>query len=104
MKVIEYWMKIIRKNSDKRIMLWGSGSKGVAFLTKLKLYDEIQYIVDINPYRQGSYMAGTGQRIVAPTFLKDYKPDIVIIMNPIYYDEIEQDIHQMGLDPAVMAL
>jgi len=33
-------------------------------------------VVDINPFREGKYMAGTGQEIVSPAFLKRYKPDL----------------------------
>jgi len=100
--IIEPWMKIIQ--TGKKIVLWGSGSKGVAFLTRLNIYDEIQYVVDINPHRQGTYMAGTGQLVVSPEFLKDYQPDIIIIMNPVYLDEIKRDVINMGLNPDIMAL
>ena len=100
------WLEIVQYGNAKgrRIVLWGSGSKAVAFLTGLNISDQIKYVVDINPHRQGTYMAGTGQKIVAPDFLKDYKPDLVIIMNPVYWDEIKQDLHKMGLDPEIRAL
>jgi SAM-dependent methyltransferase len=104
--MIDSWQKQLRqiKANAKRAVLWGSGSKGVAFLTTLGIYDEIEYVVDINPYRQGSYMAGTGQAIVAPGYLREYKPDIVIIMNPIYREEIQQDLCRMGLAPEILTL
>ena len=80
------------KQNNRRAVLWGSGSKAVAFLNKLKIYNEIGFIVDINPHRQGTFMAGTGQEIVAPEFLQEYKPDSVIVMNAIYCDEIKKDL------------
>ena len=49
-------------------------------------------------------MSGTGQKIVAPEFLKDYKPDVVIVMNGIYCDEIGKDLKKLGLDPEIVAL
>jgi hypothetical protein len=85
-------------------VLWGSGSKGVAFLTTLGVGESIDYAVDINPHRQGSYMPTTGQRIVAPAFLAEYRPDVVIIMNPVYRDEIARDLERMALRPEVLAL
>ncbi len=100
--VVGPWQKIIQEG--QKIVLWGSGSKGVAFLTRLKIYDQIQYVVDTNPYRQGTYMAGTGQRVVSPEFLKEYRPDIVIIMNSIYLDEIQRLIQKMELSPEIKAL
>lgn len=83
----------------QKVVLWGASSKAVAFLTTLRIYDHIEYVVDINTYRSGSYIAGTGQKIVAPEFLRDYKPDVVIVMNPIYKEEIRHTIDDMGLKP-----
>jgi hypothetical protein len=42
-------------------------------------------------------MAGTGQQIVAPEFLQEYRPDVVIVMNPIYCDEIQHTLNHMGI-------
>ncbi len=36
------------------------------------------------------YSAGTGQKIMGHEFLKSYQPDLVIVMNPIYMDEIRK--------------
>lgn len=88
----------------KKMVLWGSGSKGVSFLTTLTVPEELQYVVDINPYRKGYFMSGTGHQIVGPEFLKDYQPDVVIVMNGIYCDEIGKDLAQMGLTPEIVAL
>ncbi len=82
--------------------LWGSSSKSVGFLTALDIKEEIQYVVDINPNRQGTFMAGTGQEIVSPDFLQEYKPDSVIVMNPVYYNEIKHSLSRMSLDPRIM--
>jgi hypothetical protein len=65
---------------------------------------EIEYVVDINPHKQEKHLAGTGHRIVSPTFLKEHAPDLVIVMNPIYQEEIRGDLAAMGLSPEVMAL
>jgi hypothetical protein len=32
----------------KRVVIWGSGSKGLNFLNRLKTQDRIEYVVDIN--------------------------------------------------------
>ena len=85
-------------------MIWGSGSKGVAFLTTLKVRDEIGYAVDINPFKAGMFMPGSGHRIVTPEFLKDYQPDVVIVMNPIYLREIRQDLNKLKLNPTLLSV
>lgn len=93
------------KANKQKFVLWGGGSKGVAFLTTLDLtLEDIQYVVDINPNKTGTFMAGTGQEIVAPDFLKTYQPDVVIIMNPIYTAEISSDLHNMGLSPQILTM
>jgi SAM-dependent methyltransferase len=100
------WQSIIQRvqTSNQRAVLWGSGSKGVAFLTTLGLYEGIQYTVDINPHKHGTYMAGTGQQIVAPAFLTEYQPDLVIVMNPVYTAEIRHDLESRGLSPELLAV
>jgi SAM-dependent methyltransferase len=101
---IEKWGKCIRDiaTRGKRVVLWGSGSKGVAFLTTLGITNEIEYVVDINPYRQGKFMPGTGHPIVAPQFLVDYRPDYVIIMNAVYTREIGDNLRKLGLSPELL--
>jgi hypothetical protein len=76
----------------------------VAYLTTLGISDEIAYVVDINPYKHGMFLAGTGHEIVPPMFLKDYRPDVVIVMNPIYSAEIQHDLDRMGVEAQLMAV
>ena len=83
--------------TGRRVVIWGSGSKGVTFLNVLKTQDQIEYVVDINPRKQGMYVAGTGQQIVSPEFLRTYRPDMILIMNSIYQDEIQRMAEGLGL-------
>ncbi len=84
--------------SGKRAVIWGAGSKGVSYLTTLGLQDEIGYAVDINPFKQGMFMAGTGQEVVGPDFLVKYDPDLVVAMNPIYLAEIRAELDRIGVE------
>lgn len=90
--------------AGKRAVIWGGGSKGVAYLTTLGVNKEIEYAVDINPYKQGKFLAGTGQQVVAPSFLKDYQPGVVIAMNPVYTQEIQQDLDQLAVPAELKAV
>jgi hypothetical protein len=105
-KKFAYWKNQIDlfHKERQRVVLWGSGSKGVSFLTTLKIGEEIEYVVDINPYRQGTFMAGTGHEIVPPSFLKKNKPDKVIVMNAIYREEITETLKQLALFPEILTL
>jgi SAM-dependent methyltransferase len=103
---LRLWDRRLEKyrKGGKKVVLWGGGSKGAAFLNACKNAAFINYVVDINPFRQQTFMAGTGQRIVEPGFLEYYQPDVVIIMNGIYRQEIEGDLNRLGLSPVVMTL
>jgi len=96
---LEQWRQKLQTlyQRGRRTVIWGAGSKGVAFLTTLKIQNEIEFAVDINPYKHNHYLAGTGQKIVAPEFLKEYRPDAVVIMNPIYTTEIQHDLEILGI-------
>lgn len=86
------------------VALWGSGSKAVSYLTTLGVSDEVASVVDINPHKHGKFMAGTAHEICSPESLVALRPGTVIVMNPIYVDEITADLHGLGLAPVVSAL
>ena len=81
----------------RRVAIWGAGSKGVAFLTTLASGDEVAYAVDINPYKQGKYLAGTGHEVLGPEALRERPPELVIAMNAVYVDEIGEQLSALGL-------
>ncbi len=87
--------------ADGQVVIWGSGSKGVAFLHAVDPQGRVTAAVDINPYRQGRFMPGTGQPIIAPENLKSLQPALVIIMNPIYREEISAMLDDLGLSPDI---
>lgn len=92
------------RSQGKTVVVWGSGSKSVGYLTTLGLRDEIAAVVDINPHKHGKFQAGSGHEIVGPDALVDIKPDVVVVMNPIYLNEIRADLSRRGLDPELTAL
>jgi hypothetical protein len=83
-------------------VVWGAGSKGVTFLNVLEVGELIAYIVDLNPRKHLKYIADTGQQIVSPEFLLTYRPEVVIVMNPIYLEEIQTLLDTMGLHPVCL--
>ena len=105
-EVQDNWRARVRSawKEGQRIVLWGGGSKGVSFVTTLGLTEEIAAVVDINPYKQGKFMPGTGHPVIAPMALIDQPPDLVVVMNPIYVREIQSSLKDMGLLPKVLAL
>lgn len=103
---LQHWKDYLtqQKETQKKVVVWGSGSKCVAFLTTLETIDKIEYVVDINPNRHGKFIPGVGKEIMSPEFLKEYQPDTVIVMNAIYCDEIGAMLKEMGVKTEVVAL
>ena len=100
----QHWTTALNNlfQQGKKVVIWGSGSKGVTFLNLLALKDKVKYAVDINPRKQGKFIPGGGQEIVSPDTMKDYRPDVVIVMNPLYKEEIKASLVSMGLNTQVL--
>ena len=98
---VSTWRKVISEivQRGQKAVVWGAGSKGVSFLNTINGEQAFEYVVDLNPRKQGMFVAGTGQKIVSPNFLKEYRPDLVVIMNPNYKKEILQMLAEMDLAP-----
>ena len=96
---VQTWRQRLARmqRGGRRVVVWGGGSKGVTFLNVLKDHNDIRYVVDLNPHKQDRFIAGTGQRVVPPEFLHSYSTTDVIVMNPLYRDEINSNIIAMGL-------
>lgn len=103
---LQQWQNKLQQVAERgqRAVLWGAGSKAVAFCTTLDINGEIEYLVDVNPHKHNKFLPGTGHKVVSPQFLKEYRPDVVIAMNPIYCDEIRSDLTQMGLIAELIAV
>ena len=92
------------KHEGRRVTVWGGGSKGVTFLNALGDLVPIEEVVDINPRKQGMYVPGTGQRIVAPEFLRRSRPEVVLVMNPVYREEIADQIAALGVEAEIQTV
>jgi SAM-dependent methyltransferase len=103
---IARWRKTVDQivGRGQKVVVWGSLSKGVSFLTTLGIGPEVQYVVDINPYRQGKFMPATGHPIIGPAALKQYNPDYAIVMNSIYNKEIGEELARLGLQTKLLAV
>ncbi len=103
---VEGWRHKLEKMkaAGQRAVVWGGGSKGVTFLNTLQIQNQIEYVVDINPHKHGKYIAGSGQMIMPPEHLIKYRPDIIIVMNPIYLEEIGRHVKQMNLSTELMTV
>ena len=101
-----FWRGKLEQLNDagKKITTWGSGGKGNSFLNLLNTDGLVRYVVDINPERQGKFIPGSAQMIVGPSFLAEYRPDVIIITNPIYEQEIRQQVSALGVSCEFMTV
>ncbi len=97
---IGYWLRKLDElnRNNCRAVLWGSGGKGISFLNAIKPQNQIQFVVDINPNRQGSHIPGTAQEIIAPEQLVGFRPDLIVLTNPIYESEIRNQVAELNIE------
>ena len=103
---VDRWRETLKdlSSSNKRVIVWGGGSKGITFLNLFGTAGSIDYVVDINPKKHGKFIAGTGQEIVPPERVREIKPDTIIVVNPVYKEEIEGNIETMGISTEYLVL
>jgi SAM-dependent methyltransferase len=91
-------------SDGQRVVLWGAGAKGVSLLNALERSAPIGGVVDLNPRKHGSYVPGSATPVVAPESLVDYGPDVVVLANPIYKDEVRGILAGLGQDADVICV
>jgi SAM-dependent methyltransferase len=79
-----------------RFAVWGAGSKGVSFLNLLPAARGARLVIDVNPRKQERFVPGTGQRIDPPERLIEEPVDRVVVMNPVYLDEVRGQLVELG--------
>jgi SAM-dependent methyltransferase len=90
--------------AGKRVMGWGAGARAIAFLSAFGITDAIPFVIDTNPNRQGKYLPVTGQKVVPPAFVVEHAPDVVLITNPSFTEEIKAQARALGANPEFESL
>ena len=76
---------------SKHKAIWGGASKGMIFALYMKRVGvDIDVVIDINPAKQGRFLAGSGLRVCSPEegLRMLESGDDVFVMNSNYLDEI----------------
>ncbi|MBC2770598.1 methyltransferase domain-containing protein [Pusillimonas sp. 7-48] len=91
--------------AGNRSVVWGGASKGVIFtLLKARAGYVVDAVIDINPAKQGKYLAATGIQVCSPEQVLPQLPkgSTVFVMNSNYLDEIKRmsnnAYHYIGID------
>ena len=84
--------KFIYNNRRKKIIGYGAGGRGVISLALIKHHRYVSYIIDSNKSLNSLYAPKTNIQIKSPDFLKEYKPEIIIVFSFGYFDEIKNSL------------
>lgn len=106
-EVLQRWRSTLaqRKAINQSVVVWGSGSKGTAFLNALgDTASAVDRVIDVNPHLHGKFIAGSGHPIVGPSDLARQGTDLVIVMNPVYLNEIRSMVNSISPGCDVCAL
>lgn len=89
------------REQGRDVVVWGAGSKGVTFVN---LVDggAVSRLVDVNPRKHGRFVPVTAQPVVAPQELVGCPPDVVVVMNPLYRQEVVAALDGLGLAATVV--
>ncbi len=79
----------------------GAGSKGVMFVNTVAT--NAAAVVDVDPRKWGRFLPGTGHQVEPPDTLAD-RVDTILVMNPLYLDEVRGRADQMGVKADVLAV
>lgn len=76
-----------------KVVLWGSGGRAISALVQ-RGWDttRVAFCADVDPAKQGKYVPITGQRILSPEEVRRFAPDLVVVSNPRYLDEIRCEL------------
>lgn len=86
------------------VALWGAGTKGMTYLNLVAGADRIAAVVDVNPRKHGFGVPGTHLAVTGPERLTAIGPTTVLAANPIYRDEIRQQLRDLGVRAEVVPL
>ncbi len=89
-EVVEYVNNTLSAN--KRIAIWCAGHFAFTILSITGIASKISYVIDNADFKQGCYTPATHVKIVAPEYYKNDPVDVVMILGPLYVDELVTEI------------
>ena len=89
---------LYKPQKEENVAIWGGASKGVVFaLLGSRAGFEISTIIDLNPAKQGMYLAATGLKVQSPADgLSQLSPgSTIFVMNSNYLEEIRKESNNL---------
>lgn len=81
-----------KREQGKKIAVWCAGHFSFTILSVSGIGGEISYIIDNAEFKKGCFAPGSKVPIVGPEHFKDEPVDVIMILGPIYVDEIVEEI------------
>ena len=93
------------KKEEKKLAVWGASHQGFTLAGTLGLGDQVAYIIDSAPFKQGRFAPASHLPIVAPEHFHQNPVDGILIVAPGYTDEIAGSIREkFGNDVEIFTL
>lgn len=83
-----------KKELGKKIAVWCAGHFSFTILSVSGVSSKISYIIDNAEFKKGCFAPGSKVPIVGPEYFKDNPVDVIMILGPIYVDEIVHEIRE----------
>lgn len=84
---------INQKKAGKKVAAYGAAAKGNTLLNFCGVKsDMVDYVVDANPHKQNKFLPGSHIPVVNESYLKENKPDYVIILPWNIKNEVQQQL------------
>lgn len=81
------------KSLGKKIAVWCAGHFAFTVLAMIESPDDVEYIIDNAEFKKNKFSPATHIPIKGPEYFKDYPVDVIMILGPMYVDEIVKEIH-----------
>lgn len=89
-QTVDYWHRFFVAHPAPNIVAWGAGVKGITFVNIIPGAGEVAALIDLNPNKHGRFAPTRGTPVVAPEWLRTQNIQSIVVMNPIYHDEIRE--------------
>lgn len=80
------------KRNNKKIAVWCAGHYAFTVLSLSDVGDDVSYIVDNAEFKKGRFSPATHVPIYGPEHLAKEPVDVIMILGPIYVEEIKKEI------------
>lgn len=82
------------RGKDGKLAVWGASHQGLTILSSMELEQDIAYVIDSAPFKQGLYTIGSHIRIVSPDHVKEEPVQAILIIAPGYTEEIAYSVRE----------